>query len=159
MLIDCAMNESNIGNDKIVWILIILFTSVLGAIIYRFVRIPKREIEIKEKHCIDKAINKSQNSALKGYHSEVALRINKNWSLSDVQNLPAGIEAILWITANTEGVVAEKYFDPKSENSIFDDAVLRALQKSLPLPPFPPELKEDNLEFALRFTSAGIEGK
>ena len=42
MLVDCAMNEPSTDNTKIVWILIILFTHVLGAIIYFLVRRPQR---------------------------------------------------------------------------------------------------------------------
>ena len=34
MLVDCATKESNQSNDKIVWILIILFTHFIGALIY-----------------------------------------------------------------------------------------------------------------------------
>ena len=37
MLIDCALHERN-GTDKIIWILIILFTHLIGALIYFFVR-------------------------------------------------------------------------------------------------------------------------
>lgn len=42
MLIDCAMNEASEGNDKLVWILVILFAHFIGAVIYFFVRRPKR---------------------------------------------------------------------------------------------------------------------
>ena len=42
MLIDCAMNEPSDGNDKLVWILVILFAHLLGALIYFFVPRPKR---------------------------------------------------------------------------------------------------------------------
>lgn len=42
MLIDCAMNEPSDGNDKLVWILVILFAHFLGALIYFFVRRPRR---------------------------------------------------------------------------------------------------------------------
>ncbi len=42
MLIDCAMNEPGGGNDKIVWIPIIVFAQVIGAAIYFFVRRPRR---------------------------------------------------------------------------------------------------------------------
>lgn len=45
MLIDCATNEPSTGNDKIVWTLIIVFTHVLGALIYYFVRRPQRRAE------------------------------------------------------------------------------------------------------------------
>ncbi len=42
MLIDCAMNEPSEGNDKIIWILVIIFTHGLGALIYYFARRPER---------------------------------------------------------------------------------------------------------------------
>ena len=42
MIIDCANNEPNKGNDKLIWILIIVLTGWLGAAIYYFVRRPKR---------------------------------------------------------------------------------------------------------------------
>jgi prolipoprotein diacylglyceryltransferase len=42
MLIDCAVHEPSQGNEKIVWILIILLTHFLGATIYFFVRRPNR---------------------------------------------------------------------------------------------------------------------
>jgi|HubBroStandDraft_6_1064221.scaffolds.fasta_scaffold768118_2 heme/copper-type cytochrome/quinol oxidase subunit 1 len=38
MLIDCAKNEPSTGSDKIVWIVVIVFTHILGALIYYFVR-------------------------------------------------------------------------------------------------------------------------
>ena len=42
MLIDCAVNEPSEGNDKIIWILIIIFAHWIGALIYLLVRRPKR---------------------------------------------------------------------------------------------------------------------
>jgi hypothetical protein len=42
MLIDCATNEPSEGTDKLVWILVILFTHLLGALIYLLVRRPER---------------------------------------------------------------------------------------------------------------------
>jgi predicted cation transporter len=42
MLIDCATNEPSVGNDKLVWIIVIVFTQFVGAIIYYFVRHTKR---------------------------------------------------------------------------------------------------------------------
>jgi hypothetical protein len=45
-LADCALNESKEGNDKLVWVLIIIFTQFPGALIYRFARRPKRLVEL-----------------------------------------------------------------------------------------------------------------
>ena len=42
MLIDCLKNEPSIGNDKIIWALVIVFLSYLGAILYYLVRRPER---------------------------------------------------------------------------------------------------------------------
>jgi hypothetical protein len=41
-LIDCAQNEPAEGNDKIIWILIIIFTHAIGALLYIFIRRPER---------------------------------------------------------------------------------------------------------------------
>lgn len=42
MIVDCATKEPSQGNDKIVWILVIIFTNWIGALIYYFVRRPQR---------------------------------------------------------------------------------------------------------------------
>lgn len=41
-MVDCAMNEPSEGSNKLVWILIILFTGWIGALVYFFVRRPQR---------------------------------------------------------------------------------------------------------------------
>ena len=45
-LIDCATKESSQGNDKVVCILVIALTHVLGAAIYFLVRRPQRMREL-----------------------------------------------------------------------------------------------------------------
>lgn len=45
MLIDCATKEPSEGNDKLIWILVIIFTHLLGALIYFLIRRPKRILE------------------------------------------------------------------------------------------------------------------
>lgn len=42
MLVDCAVNEPSQGNDKLIWILILVFTQFIGALIYYIVRRPER---------------------------------------------------------------------------------------------------------------------
>ena len=46
MLVDCATKETDEGNTKIVWILIIIFTHWLGAQIYLLARRPQRLKEL-----------------------------------------------------------------------------------------------------------------
>ena len=44
-LVDCLVNEPSEGNDKIVWVLVLIFTNWIGALIYLLVRRPKRIAE------------------------------------------------------------------------------------------------------------------
>lgn len=48
-IVDCAMNEPSEGNTKIVWVLIIVFTNWIGALLYLIVRRPQREREAREQ--------------------------------------------------------------------------------------------------------------
>ena len=41
-LIDCITNESDQGNDRIVWVVVIAVAQLIGAMIYLVVRRPKR---------------------------------------------------------------------------------------------------------------------
>jgi hypothetical protein len=43
MLVDCLVNEPSEGNDKIVWVLVIVFTGWIGALIYLLARRPTRK--------------------------------------------------------------------------------------------------------------------
>ena len=45
MLVDCATKEPDEGNNKVVWTLIIVFTHLIGAALYFFVRRPRRRAE------------------------------------------------------------------------------------------------------------------
>ena len=46
MIIDCATKEPSDTNDKLVWTVIIVFTHIVGALIYLFVRRPARIAEV-----------------------------------------------------------------------------------------------------------------
>lgn len=41
-LYECLTKESSEGNDKLVWVLVILLTPIVGALIYTLVRRPER---------------------------------------------------------------------------------------------------------------------
>lgn len=46
MIIDCAKNEKTDGNEKVVWILVIVLAGWIGALIYLFARRPTRKREL-----------------------------------------------------------------------------------------------------------------
>jgi hypothetical protein len=46
MLVECATRESDHGNTKIVWVIIIVVANFIGALIYYFARRPQRWAEL-----------------------------------------------------------------------------------------------------------------
>ena len=44
MLVDCLTNMDSKGKDKIIWILVIVFTNLICALVYYFVQRPKNQI-------------------------------------------------------------------------------------------------------------------
>ena len=38
MLVDCIQNEPQVGHDRLIWVLVIVFTKLVGAAIYYFAR-------------------------------------------------------------------------------------------------------------------------
>ena len=46
MLVDCITKEPSEGNEKIVWILVIVLLGALGALIYLLARRPKRKQQL-----------------------------------------------------------------------------------------------------------------
>lgn len=46
ILIDCVKNETDIGNTRLIWVIIISLTYIVGAFLYYLIRRPKRLLEL-----------------------------------------------------------------------------------------------------------------
>ena len=42
VLVDCLRNEPSEGNEKLIWVLVIVLTTFVGAVLYLILRRPKR---------------------------------------------------------------------------------------------------------------------
>ena len=49
MIVECATKEDDTGNTKIVWIIILVFTHIIGAMLYCFVPRPERRRELHQR--------------------------------------------------------------------------------------------------------------
>ena len=88
---------------------------------------------------------------MKQYLAAAYQKIHDNWVLPDLQNWDNSLEAVLVITIQRDGTIADSYFEKKSDNIYFNQFVLKAAKDSSPLPPFPEQLEENSLEIGLRF--------
>lgn len=78
-------------------------------------------------------------------------QVQEHWVLPDLQNWKETLEAIYIIRVRRDGVVVESYFEKKSENTYFNQFVEKAIKDASPLPPFPREIKNTDMEIGLRF--------
>ena len=59
MIVDCASKETSVGNEKLIWMLIIVLTHCIGALIYLLVRRPKRIRQYEyEKASVNERLNR-----------------------------------------------------------------------------------------------------
>ena len=42
MIVDCALHETRVGNERLIWVIITVFVPYVGAIVYYLFRRPER---------------------------------------------------------------------------------------------------------------------
>lgn len=91
-------------------------------------------------------------SKLNEYYSMIWAKIKEAWTIPE--NLikeTIDLETIIVIIIERDGKIQKWWFEKKSGNAIYDQAVVRAIKKAEPLPPIPNELSENTLEIGIRF--------
>lgn len=96
------------------------------------------------------------DEALKKYYIAISRKIHSNWTLPETQDWDSTLEAIAVIVINRDGSVVETFFEKNSGNSSFDHYVEKSIQAAIPMPPFPSDIKEDQLEIGLKFRPSGL---
>ena len=87
------------------------------------------------------------------YRMEVEDRIYSNWAYPERKELKATIV----LTVRRDGTILETSFIKRSNNSMFDQSALQAIEKSNPLPPFPEGFRENHVEFEINFNLKDLE--
>ena len=97
------------------------------------------------------------DAALKLYYVAVSQKIHEHWVLPELQEWKKDLKAVVVVDVRSDGVVTKYEFEQKSGNIYFDQFVEKTLKESLPLPPFPADLEESNLEIGLVFHPSGLQ--
>ncbi|HUT70236.1 MAG TPA: TonB C-terminal domain-containing protein [Desulfatiglandales bacterium] len=89
------------------------------------------------------------------YQMEIESAVKNNWSYP-VALLNAktrkGPEAVVILTVRNDGKIMKHWFKERSHDPLFDDSVQKAIEKSDPLPPFPPGYKKSYDEVEINFS-------
>jgi len=91
------------------------------------------------------------------YHLSVTGRIMQYWVLPEFKQFDDNINAIYVIKISRDGTIIEEFFEQRSNDSTFDQFVKKAVREASPLPPIPPAIKENSIEFGLRFRPGNIQ--
>ena len=89
------------------------------------------------------------------YQMEIEYTIKDNWSYPvALVNMKQGNgpEAVVSLTVRNDGKIMKHSFKKRSDDVLFDDSVLKAIEKSDPLPPFPPGYKKSYDEVEISFS-------
>lgn len=99
-----------------------------------------------------------ESTMMSTYLEEVRSRVRANWSYagsSRAERTPP--EAVVLLKVQRDGTVLEANLKRRSANTLFDQSVLRAVQRSDPLPPFPAEFRKTVEELEITFNLRDLE--
>ncbi|MDY6972423.1 MAG: cell envelope integrity protein TolA [Thermodesulfobacteriota bacterium] len=95
------------------------------------------------------------------YRMEVEDRIKSNWSYPAVSGSfrhQKDFEAVILIEVKDNGAILKAWFKKRSSNIVFDQSVLKAVERSDPLPPFPEGYRRTHDEIEINFNLSDLEG-
>ena len=104
--------------------------------------------------------NAESGITIRMYQMAVEEQIKSNWSYPVALISPKKLrelEAIVVIKVKENGTIMKSWFMERSSNSIFDGSVLKAIERSDPLPPFPEGYRKSYDEIEIRFNLSELE--
>jgi colicin import membrane protein len=97
-------------------------------------------------------------TAMQIYLMEVENLIKSNWAYPASMERRKDLEAIVVLTVKSDGSVTQTRFEKRSSSPLFDDTVMKAIERSNPLPPFPEGYKRSYDEFEINFNLKDVKG-
>ena len=96
------------------------------------------------------------SSRLNEYIGFINSRIQGNWTLPQALRPKDNVETIIEVKILGNGVVERLNFEKRSGNRYVDDSAMKAVQKSMPFPPFPEGMMDNYIEIGIRFHSSEV---
>ena len=83
-------------------------------------------------------------------------RVKGNWILPPSLRPKDNVVTIIEVKILSNGAVERLNFEKRSGNSYVDDSAMKAVQKSIPFPPFPAGMMDNYIEIGIRFPSSDL---
>ena len=91
------------------------------------------------------------------YAVAVQGKLMQVWALPEFKQFDTSTMAKYVIRISRDGAVVKQFFEQRSNDPTFDQFVKRAVIEASPFPPIPPAIKDNSLEFELRFSPSDIK--
>lgn len=114
-------------------------------------------IVVTEETTVDEEVA-SRDRIVEGYQMEITRAIRRNWSFPFLlfnvkrEEIP---EAVVILRLRNDGRILEVSFKERSNNELFDESIVNAIEKSDPLPQFPSGYEKIYDEVEIRFSLKG----
>ena len=90
-------------------------------------------------------------TAMQIYKAEVYSLIKSNWHYPVAMENREEPEAIVVLRVKSDGTIMGSRLEKRSQNVLFDESVLNAIERSNPLPPFPEGYRKSYDELEIKF--------
>lgn len=90
------------------------------------------------------------------YFATVTGVIQSHWAVPPNLEKRTDLQATVVVTVNQDGRIIDMFFEKHSGDRIFDQFVQRSLDASNPLPPIPPAMGKQRIEFGFKFSPRGV---
>ncbi len=136
----------------------------------------EKEIEVEERSHVRDAISKLREELSSGsqpvrpgkpassggismriYQMEVETKIRGNWAYPVALQSQKNLEAVVLVKVKRDGTILTYELVKRSNNSIFDQSVIKAIEKSGSMPPFPEDFRENDEEIEITFNLKDLE--
>lgn len=100
--------------------------------------------------------------AMNMYELAVRQRIKSNWSYPVALSEPKArkdLQAVVVLSVRSDGSIIKSWLKERSSDVTFDGSVMRAIERSDPLPPFPAEYRKSQDELEINFNLKDLEGE
>jgi len=95
-------------------------------------------------------------SRINEYYGFIQSRVKNNWILPPSLRPKDNVLTIIEVKILSNGAVERLNFEKRSGNRYVDDSAMKAVQKSIPFPPFPEGMMDSYIEIGLRFPSSDL---
>lgn len=135
----------------------------------------ERKVKSDDRSHVDKAISRLESQVasredsgpvgggslvgvpMQIYQMEVESWIKSNWAYPVAMGDSEDLEAIVVLRVRADGTILKSRFLKSSKSDIFDQSVLKAIERSDPLPQFPETYRKSYEEFEINFNLRDLE--